>query len=284
MSGSRSARRGVATCARCGRSRPRNFDDGRRQGWSASLGRFAASPRPVDHPRRPRRGQRRGQQANVGMEWCESDELHGTLLALAHSCCSCQTHATHAPPRQQPSVASAATATLAWGRPRGRRRPASSCKGAAQVQRRRLHVPTSPTQDAACTLTSMPPDSLHRLACYASRTPIRRRPRRRPQAQQQPTSITAPADWHQRVRHLAPYIYPGGQGTALSLAATIGFAVRPSSDGRVPAGNEGVVGSELAARAQSVVAVRSFVAHARPVASTRPAAQLAVRLLAPLAQ
>ena len=162
------------------------------------------------------------------MEWCESDELHGTLLALAHSCCSCQTHATHTPPRQQPSVASAATATLAWGRPRGRRRPASSCKGAAQVQRRRLHVPTSPTQDAACTLTSMPPDSLRRLACYASRTPIRRRPRRRPQAQQQPTSITAPADWHQRVRHLAPYIYPGGRGTALSLAATIGFAVRPS--------------------------------------------------------
>ena len=145
------------------------------------------------------------------MEWCESDELHGTLLALAHSCCSCQTHATHAPPRQQPSVASAATATLAWGRPRGRRRPASSCKGAAQVQRRRLHVPTSPTQDAACNLTSMPPDTSRRLACYASRTPIRRRPRQRPQAQQQPTSITAPADWHQRVGHLAPY-QPGRSG------------------------------------------------------------------------
>ena len=27
----------------------------------------------------------------VGMEWCESDELSGTLLALAHSRCSCQT-------------------------------------------------------------------------------------------------------------------------------------------------------------------------------------------------
>jgi len=84
------------------------------------------------------------------------------------------------------------------------------------------------------------------------------------------------------------HINPGGQGTALSLAATIGFAVRPASDGRARlscvAGNEGVVGSELAARAQSVVAVRSLVAHARPVASTRLAAQLAVRLLAPLAQ
>ena len=39
------------------------------------------------------------------MEWCESDELTGTLLALAHSRCSCQTHATHTSPRQQPSVA-----------------------------------------------------------------------------------------------------------------------------------------------------------------------------------
>ena len=172
MSGFRTARRGVAFCACCGLSRLRKSNDGRRQGWSASPGRFAASPRLVDHPQRPRRGRRRGPQAIVGMEWCESDELSGTLLALAHSRCSCQTHATHTSPRLQPSVALVPTATLAWGRPRGRRQPASSCKGAAQVQRRRLHVPTSPTQDAACNLTSMPPDTLRRLACYASRTPI----------------------------------------------------------------------------------------------------------------